>query len=381
VRGRRATLPALVLLLLNACSVGPPGTTPATVEIAIDLPLTGAQSTDAGAALDEARSVIQQNFGGRVEGLPIRLRVIDESAGGRRDPVEAAHQLGRSLASPSLLGVIGPLDSDVAQAEIPIAAAAHLAIVSPMASNACLTKPLPECDGLSTRLRPSGPPSFFRLAPADDGEAAALVRFAIRQLRSSSFAVGSDGQAYGTVLKSRFASALARDREGVAYSANLDPTSGGQVDAFLAAAKQAGADAVLFGGRADGGGCRVAAKLAAGLGPNAVLLGGGGLAAASCVTDAGEAAPSVYTIGEGAPQDAGLAARVLIEAIATAIKGQGGNLPTREQVRSAVSQSKVVAFDAGGDPVKGTFTVYQGKAPAVGVTPASVWTVAGTVGG
>ena len=226
-----------------------------------------------------------------------------------------------------------------------------------------------------------GHASFFRVAPPDDGEAAALVRFAIRRLHSTSFAVASDGQAYGTVLRSRFNAALSREHEGIAYSGNFDPTLGAQVDAFLAAAKRAGADTVLYGGRADGGGCRMAAKLAASLGAGATLLGGGGLAAASCEADAGAASPSVYTVGEGMPQDAGLAARVLIEAIATAIKEQGGNLPTRDQVRLAVSRSRVVAFDADGDPLKGTFTVYQGKAPTAGAAPASTWAVAGTVGG
>src|SRR5205814_1995454 len=103
VRGRRALLPALAVLLLAACSVGPSGASPATVEIDIDLPLTGAQSADSTAALDQVRFVVQQTFGGKVEGLPIRLRVIDDSPAGRRDPVEGARRLSLALASPSLL--------------------------------------------------------------------------------------------------------------------------------------------------------------------------------------------------------------------------------------------------------------------------------------
>jgi branched-chain amino acid transport system substrate-binding protein len=377
VSRRRVALPVLALLLLTACSVGPPKPAPATLEIAIDLPLTGAEATDGSAALAQARWVIDQEFGGRIEGLPIRVRLIDDSSSGHRDPVQAAHELSRALASPSLLGVIGPLDSDVAAAEIPIAAAQHLAVVSPTASNACLTKPLPECDGLSRRLRPSGPASFFRIAPADDGEAAALVRFAVKDLHSQSFAVGSDGQAYGTVLRSRFNAALTRQHEGLAYSANFDPTSAPAVDAFLAAAKQAGADTVLFAGRAAGGGCKIAPRLAAGLGADTHLLGGGGLAGGTCETDAGAAAPAVYSIREGAPEDAGLAARVLLEAITVAVKQQGGNLPTREQVRLAVSQSHSVTFDANGDRVDGTFNVFQGRVPAPGAPPPA-WQFAGT---
>jgi len=378
VRRRGPSLAALALLLLTSCSVGPPKPQPAPVEIAIDLPFTGPQAADAAAALAQARFVIERTFGGKVEGLPIRVRLLDDSPAGRRDPIEAAHQLSLALSSPSLLGVVGPLDSDVAAAEIPVVTGAHLAMVSPTASNACLTRPLPECDGLSQRLRPSGPPSFFRLAPPDDGEAAALVQFALGHLHSTSFAVGSDGQAYGTAVKSRFDAALSRQHRNAVYSADFDPTSTSAVDAFLAAAKQAGADTVLFGGRPGGGACRIAPRLAAGLGAQANLLGSG-LQAAPCETDAGAAAPSVYTVGEGSPEDAGIATRVLLDAIAAAIKQQGGNLPSREQVRAAVSQSRRVAFDAYGDPVNGTYTIYRGKAPAADATT-SVWDVAGTAG-
>lgn len=379
MRRRRAALAALALLLLTACSVGPPAPSRATVDIVVDLPLTGPQAAAGAAALDQVRWVVDNSFGGRVEGLPVKVHFIDDSPAGRRDPVSAAHELARELALPSLLGLVGPLDSDVAAAEIPVAASQRLAMVSPSASNACLTKPLPECDGLSRRLRPSGPPSFFRVAPADDGEAAALVRFATRDLHSLSFALGSDGQAYGTVLRGRFNSVLTRQHANIAYSADLDPNSATAVDAFLAAARLAGADTVLFAGRAEGGACKIAPRLAAGLGAGAVMLGGGGLATSSCETDAGTAAPSVYTVREGSPEAAGLAAQVLLEAIRTAIKQQGGNLPGREQVRLAVSQGRVVAFDAQGDAVSGSFTVLRGQAPAPdGASPA--WRFAATAG-
>lgn len=379
MRRRRAAFPALALLL-SACSAGPPSPSRATVEIAVDLPLSGAQAAAGKAALDQVRWVVDGAFGGRVEGLPVKVRVIDDSPAGRRDPVQSAHELTRELALPYLLGLVGPLDSDVAAAEIPAASAQRLAIVSPSASNACLTRPLPECDGLSRRLRPSGPASFFRVAPADDGEAAALVRFAIRDLHSLSFAVGSDGRAYGTVLRGRFNSAVTRQHASLAYSADFDPNSAAAVDAFLAAARLAGADTVLFAGRAEGGACRIAPRLAAGLGVNAVMLGGGGLATASCESDAGAAAPSVYTIQEGSPEGAGLAARVLLEAIRTAIRQQGGNLPSRDQVRAAVSRSQVVAFDAQGDAVNAGFSVLRGQAPAPGAPPPA-WRFAGTAGG
>jgi len=373
VSRRRAGLLALALLVLGGCSVGPPRASPATLEIGIDLPLTGAQSDAAKSALDQARSVIDGVYRDRVEGLPIRVVVLDESAGGRRDPTAAAHQLARQLASPSLLGVIGPLDSDVAATEIPVAAAAHLALISPTASSACLTRALPECDGLARRLRGANPVSFFRLAPPDDGEAGALVQFAVDHLHSSNFAVGSDGQAYGVLMRSRFEAALKLQHREAVYSANLDPTSESAVDGFLAAAKEVGADTVLFGGRAAGGACGLAPRLAGGLGPAAAVLGGGDWIESSCASDAGAGVGSVYSVREGSPDQAALAARVLLDAIGAAIKAQGGNLPTREQVRAAVSRGTRVAFDPDGDPVHLPYSVCQGSAGG--------WVVVGAVGG
>jgi len=373
VSGRRAGLLALALLVLASCSVGPPRTSPGAVEIAIDLPLTGPQATEAQAALDQARSVVDGVYGGRVEGLPIRLRVLDEGAGGGRDPVQAANQLSQALASGPLLGVIGPLDSDVAEAEIPVVSSAGVAMLSPTASAACLTRPLPECDGLAGRLRAWKPVSFFRLAPPDDGEAAALVQFAVDHLQSSKFAIASDGQAYGLLLRSRFEAALKKQHRSAVFSANLDPTSDAAIDSFLATAKQAGADTVLFGGRAAGGACRVAPRLAAGLGPSAALLGGGDWVDSSCAADAGTALPSVYSVREGSTDQAAIAARVLLEAVATAVKAQGGNLPSREQVRAAVARGSRVRFDANGDPLVKSYQVCQGGTGG--------WTVIGSATG
>jgi branched-chain amino acid transport system substrate-binding protein len=345
--------------------------------IGADLPLTGAQAGDATAALNQIQYVVHDVYGDRVEGLPVTLRVLDDSPGGSRDPGAAAHALHAALADPSLLGVVGPLDSDVAAAEIPVAGEAHLALVSPTAANACLTKPLPECDGLSQRLRPGGPPSFFRLVAPDDGEAAALVQFAISGLHAGRFAVGSDGQAYGTTLRARFEAALIAQGQSPAYAADLDPTSEAAVAAFLAAAKQAGADTILFGGRSGGGACRIAGGMAAALGSRAAFLGGGGILDGACESDAGPAATGVYSVGEGSPASSGLAARVLLEAIATAVKAQGGNLPTREQVRLAVGQTRLAGLDALGDPRIREYAIYQGRPPAPGQPPLN-WDAVGS---
>jgi branched-chain amino acid transport system substrate-binding protein len=376
VSRRRAGLLALLLLTSAACSSGPPLPAARTVEIGLDLPLSGPESVIAQAAADEVRLVVDSVYHGHVEGLPVRLTVLDDTFGGAADPALGQRNL-RRLAAGSALGVIGPLDSSVAEAEIPIAGAAHLPLVSPAASNACLTRPLPDCDGLSTRLRPSGPTSFFRVVPTDDGEAAALVQFAFQQLRATHFAVGSDGQAYGVLLRDRFIAALKARGLTPVYAKDLDPSAADAVDGFLAAARTAGAEAVLFGGRPEGSACLVAAKTPAALGAGAAFLGGSALVGAACEKDAGAAATSIYAAEDGPGIEAGSAARVLLQAIASAVKSEGGNLPSREQVRLAISRSSSPAFDSRGDLKVRQYSIVQGQVPLAGGPPSS-WLAAAT---
>ena len=375
---RRTAVLALLLLFSASCSGGPPQPAARTIEIGVDLPLSGPQAPDSQAALIQLSLVLDGIYHGRVEGLPVTLRVLSESSGDARDPLQGRRNVLRLAAEPAVLAVVGPLDSDVAEAEIPVATAAHLALVSPSASNACLTRPLADCDGLSARLRGAGPTSFFRVVPGDDGEAAAAVEFATGRLRATRFAVGSDGQAYGTTLRDRFTAALKQRRLTPVYSGDVDPANDVSVDAFLAAAKAAGADAVMFGGRGDGGTCRLAAKIPAALGSDVPLLGGAGLVGAACEKDAGAGSSSVYAAQESQGTEARDAVRSILRAIAAAIKSEGGNRPSREQVRLAISRGSSPAFDSRGDPRVRRYYIVRGPAPGPDLAPAR-WVEAGTV--
>ena len=83
-----------------------------------------------------------------------------------------------------VLGLVGPLQSTVAQALIPAAAAAHLAMVSPAATDECLTRdlPPPECGFKASDLRGGKPNNFFRLAATVDEQGLAMAGYARHQL-------------------------------------------------------------------------------------------------------------------------------------------------------------------------------------------------------
>jgi branched-chain amino acid transport system substrate-binding protein len=61
-------------------------------------------------------------------------------------------------------------------------------------------------------------------------------------------------------------------------------------------------------------------------------------------------------------------AKILIDAIGRAIDANGGNMPTRDQVRIAVGQTKnfkgttgTYTFDQNGDPTSPTMAIFQTK--------------------
>jgi branched-chain amino acid transport system substrate-binding protein len=361
---RRLVGALLAVLCLAGCSAGPPQPARSNLLIGVDAPQTGPEAADGIAVVDAVRQVLSDEYQGSIEGLPVAIRAFDDSADGRRDPAQGERNLRRMVADPSLVGMIGPLNSDVAGAEIPVASAAHLAMVSPSASNECLTKSLPGCLVAPKDLRLGRPNDFFRVVPTGDLEPAALVDYATGTLHVTHVAVASDGQVYGKALRAAF-EALLRSAGFTAVAAtDFDPNNAAAVDAFLAEAKSGGADAVFFAGRGDGGACKVQPRVAAKLGAGVPLFGGSGLQGSACLKDAGTTPAGLFTITAGSgsvSSRAKLAARALLTAVRAAVKADGGNLPAREDVRLAVSQSANPRFDVNGDTRDRVFTILNAQ--------------------
>jgi branched-chain amino acid transport system substrate-binding protein len=359
---RRLAGALLALLCLTGCSAGPPQPVRSSLLIGVDAPQTGPEAADGTAVVDAVKQVLGDEYGGGIEGLPVTVRAFDDSADGRRDPAQGERNLRQMVADPSLVGMIGPLNSDVAGAEIPVASAAHLAMVSPSASNECLTKALSGCLVAPKDLRMGQPNDFFRVVPAGDLEPTALVSYATGTLHVSHVAVASDGKAYGKAVSAAFEAALRAAGLATVVTADLDPNDPTAVDAFLTEAKSGGADAVFFAGRGEGGACKVQPRVAAKLGAGVPFLGGSGLQGPVCLKDAGASAIGLHTITAGSglvSARAKIAARALLTAIVAAVKADGGNLPAREDVRLAVSQSANPHFDSNGDTRDRVFTILK----------------------
>ena len=361
---RRLTGALLALLCLAGCSSVPPQPARSNLLIGVDAPQTGPEAGDGMAVVDAVKQVLNDEYRGTVEGLPLAIRAFDDSSDGRRDPAQGERNLRQMIADPSLVGMVGPLNSDVAGAEIPVASAAHLAMISPGASNECLTKPLPGCLVAPKDLRSGRPNDFFRIVPTGDLEPAALVAYATGTLHITHVAVASDGQAYGKALRAAFEAALKSAGFTTVVATDLDPNDATAVDSFVTEAKTGGADAVFFAGRGDGGACKVQPKVVAKLGAGVPFFGGSGLQGSACLKDAGTSSAGLFTITAGSGSVAErtkVAARALLVAVRAAVKADGGNVPAREDVRLAVSQGANPHFDANGDTRDRVFTILKAQ--------------------
>lgn len=401
----------MCLLLSAACtSVAPAGLTGKPLHIGVDLPLSGAESHAALPALNGIRFYVQQHP--KLDGFDVSLTTADDTSGGTVSPRQGASNVQRFLADPNLVAMIGPFDSMVARKEIPIANASALAMISPATSNPCLTRDvfLPAllnpartpigCKnaGLpaASELRPSHINNFFRLTTTDDLQGPAIADYAVHTLKVLRAAVISDHEVYGQGLATAFSARLQHLGGTVVGRLDIDPTNP-DVTTFLKAMKDAGAQAVYFGGGAQDHGCSIRAQMTSifPAGEATPYLSGDGIAEdPSCIRDADANSAGIYAsvpivdadtratatqtitafkAAFGNITDYGPytvvaydATAVLYEALHRAIQAAGGQLPARGNVVSQLSVTSgfpgatgMIGFDAAGDTSNRIISVFE----------------------
>jgi len=416
---------ACLALVVGACSSGssPTGTLK-TLRIGVDLPLTGAESRAAIPALNGIRYYVQTHAA--LDGYAIRLEAADDAA----DPERGASNVNRFITDQGVVAMIGPFDGPVARKEIPVANAAGLAMVSPATSNPCLTRDVyipallnPARAAISCKqaglpaaseLRPTHANNFFRLTATDELQGAAAADFAYQDLHVLRAAMMSDHEAYGQGLASAFSARFSRLGGSVLGRLDVDPSSSTTgVTAFLGLMKDAGAQAIYYGGGSTAG-CAIRAQMSPpfATGEAAPFLGGDGIASdPQCVAAAGGNATGIYATvpivdASSAPTAtsaiAGFrssfgstsaygpytmlaydATAVLYAALDRAIFAAGGAPPSRAQVISELARTSglpgatgVLGFDPNGDTTNRVITIFEAPGSDNHRAP---WRLAGTI--
>ncbi|HXW77559.1 MAG TPA: branched-chain amino acid ABC transporter substrate-binding protein [Candidatus Eremiobacteraceae bacterium] len=351
----------------------------ATLTIGVDLPLSGADASDGVPTANAVKLAIRDaNDMQLVAGFRLVADIRDDAVNGVHDPDKGAVNFQQFVENPDVVGVIGPLNSNVAQALIPISNADELVLISPANTNPDLT-----IGPQALALRKSHPLeiTYYRVCPTDAVQGSAGATFAYETLKTRRAYIMDDDMTFGRGVADQWASQF-RSEGGTILG--HDHATPGQTDftEMIDHAEAAGADVIFFGGESSTG-AAAARKEMTGTGLASVpYLSGDGIQNQQFLDVAGPESENSYATVAAANaaelptasefireyraaygQDAGaysasayVATMVLIDAIARAVRDGQGQPPTRAQVlahvRSAATYSSILgvfSFDQNGD--------------------------------
>jgi branched-chain amino acid transport system substrate-binding protein len=370
------------------------------IVIASDLPVSGADASSGVPAQNGAQFAVQSAK--CVKGFKLTFQPFDDAVNGVHDAQKGAQNVQQMISNNKVLGMVGPFNSGVAQAEIPVANQAALAMVSPSNTNECLTQDQPYCqqaDGFTPKsLRPTGKNNYYRVAAADTFQGPGMADFAFDTLKLTKVAAFSDNETFGKGVKTNFVNEFKKKGGTVVVDQDFDMKSTTDFKSFLNDSKSKGAQAIYAGATSATKGCIPLAQ-ANGIFDKTTFyyLGPDGIGDSQCIKDAGSMASDHMYASQGAAdatQNASAAdtinkykaafpkkedvgaytfaaydcAAILVDAVGRAIDSANGKMPTRQQVVDAVAKTKdfkgltgTISFNAQGDPTAPVLQIQQYK--------------------
>ena len=388
--GAATTAPAAATTAAAAATTAPPAP---EIIIASDLPTSGADASSGLPTQNGAAFAVSQTP--NYKGIKITFKPFDDAVNGVHDPQKGAQNVQQMLSDPKVLAMVGPFNSNVARAEIPIANQGPLAMMSPSNTNECLTQTFVYCDPTPAKLRPTGKNNYFRIAAPDTVQGPAMADFIIDTLKFTKVAVFSDNETFGKGVADNFAKRLVAKGGTVTNRQDFDMKSTSDFKAFINAAKAAGAQAIYAGATSATKACIVRSQMKGIMdAATTPFTGPDGIGDSQCFKDAGDQGANMYftnAAGEASQnpdaaatiaafkvaypkkEDLGAytfpaydCALILVDAIKRAIDANGGKVPSRQQVIDAVQATSglkgtvgTYAFDANGDPKSATMAFYK----------------------
>jgi len=373
---------AAVAILAAACSGSSSSAAGKTLTIGISFPLNGASLASAGPARDGALLAIKE---AKIDGYTLKAKVLDHAIDGKKNPDQGAADMLTFVGDESVVAVVGPFNSAVALAQIPVSSEAGLLQCSPSNTNPDLTK-----GDAGAALRGGRAVNYVRLATTDDLQGPAVAVYAKENGAKKIYILDST-DAYGKGIADAFETKFKADGGTVVGRQGL-PASTTDFSAAATAAKKAGADSIFYGGvTSDGAPLFRNALAQAGLGALPFYGGDGiydGVGDGSYVKTAGANAENSFasqaaieTIpgreafntkfkaefghdAEGYAAAGYACAQIIVEGIKAAVTG---GTVTRETVRAAVVDKGTsfetvlgpVTFDAVGDTSQHIISLYK----------------------
>ncbi len=212
-------IPMLLAILVACGGTGTTGgsnngggtTSTGIIKIGTDLPVSGAEATDGKPAENGAHMALDQaNANHTIPGYTLVFDPQDDvGASGTHDPTVGAANVTKLIGDAEVAGIVGPFNSSVAQAEMPIANQAPIVLISPSNTNTCLTQNTADtgCTGANdmlATLRPTGKVTYFRIATTDNHQGAVGADFLYKTQNYKSAYVIDDTETYGVGLATQF---------------------------------------------------------------------------------------------------------------------------------------------------------------------------------
>jgi branched-chain amino acid transport system substrate-binding protein len=259
-------LAAAAAMVFSACSNTPAatgGTSKGTVTFAIELPQQGSEKAASDPIINGIKLAVKQannTAGGYTIQIP-QSAIYDDALNGAHDPQTGANNMSKIVADAATIAVIGPLNSSVAQAEIPISSAAGLAQCSPANTNPDLTKGAP-----AAQLRGGKPNNYIRVVTTDDVQGPAASQYIYDTLGKHSVYIIDDTETFGKGVADAFEKDF-KARGGTVTKHDGAPKTTQDYVTLMTAAASGNPAAIYFGGVTATGGARILLAAAqAGLG-------------------------------------------------------------------------------------------------------------------
>jgi branched-chain amino acid transport system substrate-binding protein len=405
VRARGLVVLTVATLVAFACggTSGGGGGSKGTIDIASDLPTSGADASSGLPTQYGAAFAVEQ--AGSIKGFTLKFTPFDDAVNGKHDPTKGTQNVQQIISDTKALGMVGPFNSGVAAAEIPVANNAPLGMVSPSNTNECLTIAFDYCQKYAgytpSSLRPTGKNNYFRIAANDTFQGPAMADYAYDTLGLKTVAVWDDQEPFGLGVANNFAKEFQKKGGTVVARQGFDTSSKPDFHSWLNRAKAAGAQAIYAGATSASYGCIPRAQSQGIFDPSSYYLGPDGIGDGQCIKDSGPtmgndhmyasqgvadansnpsaaATISKYKAEHPNPTDTAAytfagydCAAILIDAIGRAIDANGGNLPSRQQVIDALAKTSnfqgltgTYSLNAAGDPTTPALQIQQYKSGA-----------------
>src|SRR3989449_8835047 len=197
------------------------------------------------------------------------------------------------------LGMIGPYNSAVAKAEIPIAAPQHFTMVSPANTNPCLTKDIAGCSYHSQDLRAGNQNNYWRVVTTDDYQGPAMADYMYKQLNIKNVGILDDSTVFGVGIAGSFEAEFKKLGGTVAKHSEYKKEQTSDFKSILLGFKNAGALGVYVGGTDDQNIC-IPRKPMKDIGWAVPFMGGDGIETSDCIDQASGNEPNIYATSAGA---------------------------------------------------------------------------------